>query len=160
MASLCEDPKGRKRILFVAGDSSRKTIHLGKTSIKQAEAFKLKLEALIAARLTCSMDSETARWIADLSDDIHAKLAAVGLVTPRATTMRLALAQFLSDYTQSRSDVKPNTQLVYGRACKHLIKHFGPDKLVSEITPGDADACLSMDGKFTTGSTRALSSSH
>ena len=140
MASLCKDPNGRKRILFVTGDGSRKAIRLGKTSIKQAEAFKLKLEALIAGRITGSIDAETARWIAGLPDDIHDRLAAVGLVLARAATMSLTLGQFLSEYTQSRADVKPNTQIVYGRTCKHLIKHFGPKKLLTEITPGDADA--------------------
>ena len=44
MASLCKDPNGRKRILFVTGDGSRKAIRLGKTSIKQAESFKIKME--------------------------------------------------------------------------------------------------------------------
>jgi integrase len=140
MASLCKDKNGRKRILFVAGDGSRKTIRLGKTSIKQAESFKIKLEALIAGRFSGSIEAETARWVAGLPDDIHGRLAAVGLVNVRAAMMSLTLGQFLNEYTQSRSDVKLNTQIVYGRTCKHLIKHFGPKKLLPEITPGDADA--------------------
>jgi len=69
----------------VAEDGSRKPIRLGKVSLKQAEVFKVKLEALIADRLSGSIDPETARWIADLPDGIHAKLAKVGLVTERAT---------------------------------------------------------------------------
>ena len=140
MASICRDKNSRKRILFMAGNGSRKTIRLGKTSIKQAESFKIKLEALIAGRFSGSIDAETARWIAGLPDDIYGRLAAVGLVNVRAATMSLTLGQFLNEYTQSRSDVKPNTQIVYGRTCKHLIKHFGPEKLLPEITPGDADA--------------------
>jgi len=140
MASISRDPNGRKRILFVAGDGSRKTIRLGKSSLKQAEAFKLKLEALIAGRITGSIDNETARWVAGLPDDIHGKLVAAGLGMARAATVSLTLGQFLNEYTQGRCDVKPNTQFVYGRTCKHLIEHFGPDKLLSEITTGDADA--------------------
>ncbi len=143
MASVVRDPCGRKRILFVAGDGSRKVIRLGKTSQKQAEAFKIKLEALVAATFSRSMDNQTAAWIAELPNDMHAKLAAVGLVTPRATMeaqSRLALRPFLAEYIQSRSDVKLNTRLSYGRGRKHLLAFFGPDKLLSEITPGDADA--------------------
>ena len=84
MASIGKDKGGRKRILFVAEDGSRRTVRLGKCSLRQAEAFKVKVEALVAARLTNNIDSETARWIADLSDDAHAKLTAVGLLEPRA----------------------------------------------------------------------------
>ena len=141
MASIARDPKGKKRILFMNGDGQRKTIRLGKTSLKQAEAFKIKLEALIAARFSGSMDPQTARWTADLPDDIHGKLANAGLLTARSATSsqsRLSLGQFLNEYCTSRIDVKPNTQLVYRRAVKHLIQFFGADKLITDITKGDA----------------------
>ncbi len=138
MASIGKDKNGRKRILFVAEDKSRKTIRLGKMSLKQAQAFKLKLEAVIAGRYT-GIDAETARWVAALPDDIHRKLEAVGLVTGRAATMSLRLGQFLSQYCEGRSDVKQGTQLVYERTRNHLIKFFGAEKILSEITPGDAD---------------------
>ena len=49
MATIGNDPNGRKRILFVAGDCSRRTVRLGKATMKQAEAFKVKVEALIGA---------------------------------------------------------------------------------------------------------------
>ena len=80
MASIGRDRNGRKRVLFVAEDGSRKTICLGKCSVKQALAFKVKLEALIAGRITGSIDDETARWVASLPNSIHKKLATVGLV--------------------------------------------------------------------------------
>jgi integrase len=141
MASISRDKSGCKRILFVAGDGSRKTIRLGKCNVKQAETFKLKLEALVSARrMRSSIDNETSQWVAGLPDDIYAKLAAAGLVTARAATLSVTLGPFLAEYTESRCDVKPNTQLVYGRTRKHLLTFFGPDKLLGEITPGDADA--------------------
>ena len=138
MASIARDPKGRKRILFKAEDGKRKTIRLGKTSFKQAEAFKLKLEALIAARITGSMDAETARWIATLPDAIHGKLAGVGLVAQRSATVNTALGVFLDDYLGSRTDLKPNSHLVYGHARRVLIEFFGRDKSIREITEQDA----------------------
>jgi len=52
MASIGIDSNGRKRVLFVAGDGSRKTIRLGKASMKQAERFKDYVEALIGAGIT------------------------------------------------------------------------------------------------------------
>jgi len=140
MASIGKDPRGRKRVLFMAGDGSRKTIRLGKTSQKQAEAFKVKLEALVAARFSGSMDPETARWIADLPDDVHDKLASVGLVTARAPAVNTTLGIFLDDYLLSRTGLKPNSRLVYGHTRRTLIEFFGRDKSISEITGQDAQA--------------------
>ena len=39
MASIVNDPNGRKRILFVAPDGKRKTIRLGKIDRKSAESI-------------------------------------------------------------------------------------------------------------------------
>jgi len=144
MASISRDPSGCKRILFVAGDGSRKTIRLGKCNVKQAEAFKQKLEALVSTRrMRSSIDNETSQWVADLPNEMHAKLAAVGLVARRAAMLAqssLALGPFLAEYTESRSDVKRGTQEVFGRCVKHLLAFFGRDKLLAEISEGDADA--------------------
>ena len=139
MASISRDKNGRKRLLFMAEDNRRKTIRLGKMSIKQAEAFKVKLEALIAGRMTGSIDDETARWIAQLPDNAHDKLAAVGLVKQRASLPVLRLKEFLDEYAKGRCDVKSSTQLVYARTTKWLLAFFGPDKALQEITEGDAD---------------------
>ena len=46
MASIGNDPNGAKRILFMA-NGKRKTIRLGKATMRQALAFKVKVEALI-----------------------------------------------------------------------------------------------------------------
>src|SRR2546423_864477 len=84
MASIGTETNGHRRILFVARDGSRKTIRLGKTSQRQAEAFKVKVEQLIAAAiLGHPADEETSRWLAGRDDVIHARLAAVGLVKSR-----------------------------------------------------------------------------
>jgi len=139
MASITRDPNGYKRILFMAGEN-RRTIRLGKCSIKQAESFKLKLENLIAARLTGSMDSETAQWIAELPDDAYAKLAGAGLVTPRAATINITLKAFLDSYLESRADLKPNSLIVYGHTRRTLIEFFGCDKPLRQINLADAEA--------------------
>ena len=74
MASISSDPKGAKRLLFVDADGNRKAIRLGKTSLRMAETIKVKVEALNAAKIGgCSVDRETAAWVANLGDDLHAK---------------------------------------------------------------------------------------
>jgi integrase len=136
MASIARDPKGRKRVIFVAEDGSRKTIRLGKTSIKQAKAFKVKLEALIAAQFTGSMDDETARWITDMSDSIHAKLAKVGLVKPRAAQpeqQKFTFSEWVNQYIEKRSDVKPRTKSNWQNAAKKLLEFF-QEQSIDEIT--------------------------
>jgi len=135
MASIGRDKNGRRRILFVDQDGSRKTIRLGKVTAKQAVAFKVKLEALISGRFS-SIDDETARWVAGLPDDMHGKLAAVGLVQPRAS---MRLGDFLDGYIEARDDVKPNTLIVLRQSRQNLIAFFGPEKPLREITEADAE---------------------
>lgn len=48
----------------------RKAIRLGKATAKQAAAFKVKPEQLVAANITGSMDDETARWLGGLDERI------------------------------------------------------------------------------------------
>ncbi|UCD51441.1 MAG: hypothetical protein JSW27_02180, partial [Phycisphaerales bacterium] len=101
MASIGRDKGGRKRILFVAEDGSRKTVRLGKCSLRQAEHFKIRLEALIAGRFS-GVDAETATWLAALPDDIYGRLVAVGLAEARAPKQVALLGPFVAQYIASR----------------------------------------------------------
>lgn len=139
MASIGNDPNGHRRILFVAGDGSRKTIRLGKVTMKQAEAFKVKAEALIGAGITGNMDDETSRWLAAMDDRMHARLAAVGLVKTRAPS-RVLLGTFIDEYLAQRTDLKPGTIVVMKQARRWLVKFLGETKPMADVTPGDADA--------------------
>lgn len=136
MASIGNDSNGRKRILFLAGDGSRKTIRLGKATMKQASAFKLRIEALVAASISGSIDDETSRWLAELPEAMYERLAAVGLVKPRQSA---TLAAFIDAYVGERRDVKPATVTVLNHTRRNLVEFFGPHKPLREITPGDAD---------------------
>lgn len=140
MATIGNDPNGRKRILFVAGDGSRKPIRLGKATTKQAEAFKLKVESLITAGITGSMDDETARWLASLDDKMHGRVAAVGLVKSRTEARGgTALAAFIDAYIADRTDAKPRTIINLKQARTDLVAFFGEQKPLCDVTPGDAE---------------------
>ena len=52
MATIGNDPNGRKRVLFVAGDGTRKTIRLGKMDRKNAERFCGRVEKIISANIS------------------------------------------------------------------------------------------------------------
>ncbi len=141
MASIGKDKNGRRRILFVAPDGKRKTIRLGKIPQRAAEAIKVKVENLVAAATSgCGWDGETARWVAEVSDMLADKLAAVGLIPTRVReTLPKTLGTFLDTYIKGRANLKPNTLRNYGVTRKHLLDYFGRERLLAEITPGDAD---------------------
>jgi len=138
MATIGNDPNGRKRILFVSGDGSRQTIRLGKASNKQAQAFKMRVEALIGQSITGSIDDETSRWLAALPDTMHSRLAAVGLVKPRKFST-MTLGAFVDAYIADRTDAKPRTIINLKQARKDLLDFFGAEKALRDITEGDAD---------------------
>jgi len=140
MASIGRDRNGRRRILFVDQDGKRKTLRLGKCTQRQAEHFCIRFEALLAGRFS-GIDDETARWVGALPDDVHAKLAALGLVTPRTEQAAggLTVGELCEQYITSRDDVGTSTQTVYGLTRRNLVGFFGAAKLIREITLHDAD---------------------
>jgi integrase len=139
MASLCNDRGGRRRILFFTETGQRKAIRLGKCSQRQAEAFKLKLEDVLAARFTGKLDTDTAQWLADLSPDMQEKLAGVGLVKVLPGAPNILLGEFLDKYIAERTDAKPQTIVVLGHTVRNLIAYFGREKALEAITAADGD---------------------
>jgi len=138
MASISNDPNGRRRVQFVDSDGKRKTIRLGKVSHRAAEAIKVKVEDLLSATITGHTPrDDTSRWAANLDDSLHKKLANVGLVQQRGSA---TLGGFIDQYIDRRSDVKASTQTVYERVKRYLVDYFGSDRDLRTITPGDADA--------------------
>jgi hypothetical protein len=138
MASVIRDKNGRKRIGFTAGDGSRKTLRLGKATLRQTEAIKAKVEQLVltATGVTGVIDDETVKWLTGLDEVMYDKLAAVGLVAERNSEK---LGAFINGYIRERTDVKRGTATFYGHTRRNLIDFFGKDKALQEIKPGDAD---------------------
>ena len=137
MATIGREENGHKRILFVGDDGTRKTVRLGKCTEKQAEAIKTKIEALVAARITGQQDDEVSRWIGGLPDQLHARIAKTGLLAPRQHC-RETLDSFLSRYVEGQRDRKPNTKASYEQARRWLVRCFGKDRPINQITPIEA----------------------
>ncbi len=140
MASIGRDINGRKRILFLSGDGRRKTIRLGKASMKQAETFKVKVEALATAAITGSMDDETSRWLAGLDDAMHARLASVELVKARHGRDCPTVADFIDGYIAQRNDLKSTTVTVLQQSRIWLVRFMGEKVRLDKVTTADADA--------------------
>lgn len=138
MASISREANGRRTVQFVAADRRRKSIRLGKVPQRVAEAVKVGVERLVAAAsFGHTVDDETARWLYELDDAMHAKVAAVGLAPARESA---ALGAFIDAYIDARNDAKPATLTTFRRAKKKLLGYFPADARLRDVTPGDADA--------------------
>lgn len=110
-----------------------------------AEEIKIKVETLNAAKIgACSLDRETAAWVANLGDDLHAKLAAVNLVSARN---RMNLGDFLDTFLAKRDGTKANSFKNFVQAKRRLTEQFGHDANLQDITPSMAEDWLMALGK-------------
>ena len=145
MASLMEKPVGRWSLQFrLRPRMERQTIALGAMTAAQAHWFQERVEALVdAIRADSPPDPSTAKWVAGLSDDLHAKLARAGLVISRVEPNQAAiptLGPFIDRYIKEREgDTGDGTRVNYGQAKRYLIEEFGATRPIDRITAGDAD---------------------
>jgi integrase len=139
MASVTEDPNGRKRIQFVAADGLRKAIRLGKCDRRTADEVSSHIEKIVSATmLDTSIDRKTIEWLTTLNPVIYAKLAAVGVVRAREAAGKTTLGQFINQYITSRTDLKPRTIANLKQAETSLVKFFGSARDIRTITKGEA----------------------
>jgi integrase len=143
MASITTTPNGHRLIQFVVGDNRRRTIRLGKVSLKTTEKILVKVEALHSAAVAnVSWDVETAKWVAGLSPVLADKLASVGLIPKRQERNKERLKPFLDTYVAGRTDVKPGTTTNLKIGADRMVQFFGSDRELSSINAGDCDDWL------------------
>ncbi len=145
MASVTSLPGGKKAVQFLDAAELRRTIRLGKMSVKQAERVGERLEYVVAAVESRSMlDSDTARWLAEISDSLHAKLAGFGLCEARKAAAPeeppATVGSFVDEYLKLRGDVKPATHAHLKRAGDKLKAFLGADRPLDAVTALDAES--------------------
>ncbi len=138
MASVASEPNGNRRILFTDPDGKRRTLRLGKLPKKQADAVRVKVESLLSAKLSGQpVEPETARWVQQLGDTLHSKLAGVGLVEGRSSAR---LGSFIDEYIDRRKPrLKTATILNLNQARDHLTRNLGQERDLRSITSADAE---------------------
>ncbi len=138
MASISTAPNGVRTLQFVDTEHKRRSVRLGKVSLKIAQAIKLRAEHILSAKkLGEPVDSSVLKWLQhDVSDELAAKLAAVGLIEDR---MQLMLGQFLETLIESRQDLTPNSLRNFNNTRYALIKYFGAERDLRTIKPGECD---------------------
>ncbi len=142
MASVVNDPNGRKRVLFVAPDEARKAIRLGKLDRKSAEAIARHVEALLAARIGGQpVPRDTAAWLPNIGAALRDKLARVGLIVRPEMPAAATLSPFLQSWLGARKgDYKPASIIGWGQVIKALTSFLGADCPLMEVTPAKAEA--------------------
>ncbi len=138
MASISDDPNGRRRILFVAEDGARKTIRLGKTDRKSAEAICRHVEALLSAKIAAQpVPRETATWLSVIGEALREKLAAVGLIEPeRKLTVGAFLDQWLA--TKRAMNHAVASLVAWGQSADEMKALFAGRPLVA-LTHADGE---------------------
>ncbi|MCC7146266.1 MAG: tyrosine-type recombinase/integrase [Phycisphaeraceae bacterium] len=138
MASLIHDGGKRWRVSIIDGTGRRRTLRL-KASDSAARATHDHIEHLEqAAGTRHTPPPATARWLADLDDRWHAKLARLGLVEPRGSA---TLGGWLKTYLdEKRAELKPESLRKLEQTATKLLEHLGADKPLRSITPAQAAA--------------------
>ena len=136
MASITKRPNGHKWIQFTDKSKKRKTIRLGKCSLRDAQRISTHVDRLNFCQINnTTPDNDTAIWLCKVGDQLHGKLTAVGLTVARETT---ELGPFIDNYIEGRSDISSSTIGKYRNVEKRLLKHFGANRSIATITVGDA----------------------
>jgi Phage integrase SAM-like domain len=137
MASISNDPGGRRHILFVDKDGNRKAVRLGKVNLHVAEEVWRRVEALNTAAVAgVGIDRDLARWVSTIGDELHGKLAAVGLVSARN---RMNLGEFLDAFLTKRDGTKVNSFRNFVQAKDRLLGHFGKNAKLADVMPSMAE---------------------
>jgi len=138
MASIGNDPNGRKRILFFDAHGVRRTMRIGRVTESEAKSIKTHVEHIIACQIAGSAPKvSTSLWLADLDDTMKKRLAKFGLAVWQERKAE-TLGTFLDGYIAERSDVKRSTATVFGHTRRCLVEYFGADKPLAQITAADA----------------------
>lgn len=109
MASIANDPGGKRRVLFTLPGGDRKAIRLGKVAKRTAEAIKYRVEQLVEAlHFKQPLEGDLAQWVAELEPVLAKKLARAGLISnPAESCPKITVKQYLADWLAGRQGYKP-----------------------------------------------------
>ena len=148
MATVYQRKGGYWVVQFSTPDGESRRIHLGSVSGRDAQRLRDKVESLVRTALFgMPPDEAVAKWtVAIAGTPLASKLQAHGLLRQGAPRK---LGAFLGEYIRLRSDVKASTRSHMVSCERRLVGFFGAEKLLSEVTRGDAEAFrIHLLGKY------------
>ncbi len=139
MASIIGYDGGLKRIDFVpTPNGQRKSLRLGRVSVKVAEVWQAKIEAIIGDKnANRPHDAEVSKWLGGLDESMLARMRAGGLadgVGLSAVTLGAFMEQFFAALPG-----KDATRISYGNVRRNLEGYFATTRTMGSITAADAD---------------------
>ena len=139
MATLFTERSGSRRIQF-RFDGRRRSLRLGKVTQRQAESVRVKIEGIIAANQSnLPMDGETSAWIGGISDELHERLAQVGMVKAKSPVADRRIGAFIDRFNADRPDSQTRTLINMLQVRRWLVAFFGELKDMAEINAVDAN---------------------
>lgn len=137
MASVSRNPNGHKSVQVVCPDGKRRTIRLGKITLKDARLFCGHVEQLVASRIAGRQPEEsTIKWLTGLPAKHLIKLQQFGLTDAKPSA---TLGDFLDEHFHRNRKLHPGTLTVWHQIRRNLIECFGPDRDLRTLTEADAD---------------------
>ena len=139
MASIICDKNGRRRIQFVK-DGKRKTIRLGKCTAKTANTIRIHIEEILTAKAAGQpVPINTAQWLGNIDDTLHARLAKVGIIDARREASSTTIGDLVHALIAERPNMKRFTKKNILQAKQKMLAFFG-QRPMQEVTHADAVA--------------------
>lgn len=140
MSSITKLPNGRRAIHFYGHDGKRRTLRLGKVSLKDAERYRVHVDELVSAsRFARSPNDETEAWLGIVPDATYRTLQRAGLASSRHGSAT-KLGDALQAMIDTRKDWKQTQRRAMTTARRHLIEYYGAERLPASITLAEAKA--------------------
>jgi len=134
MASLSKSKNGTYSIQFLF-HGKRKTIYAGKMGLREANRLCEKVEELTRIKNRNGRIEESedlCKWLSKIiGTKLHDKIVNIGLVEAIKNTQ---LKPFIDSYIASRTDIKVTTRENLISSEKVIVKHFGADTDIRDIT--------------------------
>jgi integrase len=132
--------------LFARADDRWRSVRLGACSQRIAEEIRRRVEALESCRrFALPVDASTLAWVAALPDDMHARIARLGLVESRSA---VTVGQWI-ERAASGSGKRPHTVRNDAQAVRACLSLIDPARPLSSVTEADAVAVRdALSGRF------------
>jgi len=139
MASITTYNGGLRRIDFtLTPNGKRRSVRLGRETMKNARDTCRRVEQLVADKLTGRPhDADLCHWLAGQDEKMIGRLRKVGLADGVGVT-QTTLGEFL-DRLMASMTVKSSTRTFYGHTKRNLLGYFTAGRMLGDITEADAD---------------------
>ena len=140
MATL--ERRGESFVVRVKAGGNRHTVYLAGVSEAAAEGARgwiAKLEAAHRKGLSVSVDER--QWLAGLSDELHGRLAEIGLCEPRVVKLveRHTLGELIEMFKVREPAAKASTAAAREQAFRALTEYFTAKRNIDTIKAADVD---------------------